>query len=648
MTGRLKWYYSRLSTMNLPELVFRAGQIQQRAFEKIFPQRPLYNNVSVRKLDIYFSFPEKRVAQPFTVFGNELAIDDQLDFHKDFLSGKSFPLTFSKSIDIRSDRFGSAKVVWEVNRLEFLLPLLIEYKTTKNKEKLDLFVSVMTSWAEQNPYLKGINWYSNIEVNLRLINWYWCWILLENDDQWQNAPEYKQFRENVWMPLIYNHCVYSSRNPSYHSSANNHLIAEYAGLFIASTVWKFDESAGWLKKSRKGLEKEIQKQHSEKGVNKEEASGYIQFITDFFLLAYIAAEHAGIAFSAKYTNTLKSICDYINNLLDMNGNHPKYGDEDDGRIILPDGDATSNNFISILNTAAVLFSKPELKRFGSTWDVKSHLLTTRFNGKRIWEQFNYHRPPAGSAFYEKEGHFIMRKQSGTDREIYCHFDAAPLGYLSIAAHGHADALSVIFHIDGYPFLVDPGTYAYHTHAEWRKYFVSTLAHNTVTINNTDQAQLSGPTLWLNHYKSSSLTVKKSKESDLVSATHNGYRKYDVMHTRSVEFNKGKDAFTITDAIKGSKTGYSVNLPFHLHPEVYVLQATGNTYILGRQETSSVLELTFDQPIKTKALQATETETIAWYSPSFMKKEKATVIMGEHFSREESLTLTTNIKIINRP
>lgn len=648
MTGRLKWYYSRLSTMNLPEIVFRAGQIQQRVFEKLFPQRPLYNNITIKKFDIYFSFPGKRIAEPFMVFGNELVIDRHMDFHKDFLSGKSFPLTFSKSIDIRSDRFGSAKVVWEVNRLEFLLPLLIEYKTTKNREKLDLFVSIMTSWAQQNPYLKGINWYSNIEVNLRLINWYWCWILLENDDTWQTTKEYRDFRENVWLPLIYTHCVYSSRNPSYHSSANNHLIAEYAGLFIASTLWKFDESAEWLKKSRRGLEREIQKQHSEKGVNKEEASGYIQFITDFFLLAYIAAEHSGIAFSAKYTSTLKAICDYINNLLDMHGNHPKYGDEDDGRIILPDGDASANNFISILNTAAVLFSKPELKRCGATWDIKSHLLTTRFNGKRVWEQFNYHRPPSQSAFYEKEGHFIMRKQLGIDREIYCHFDAAPLGYLSIAAHGHADALSVIVHIDGYPFLVDPGTYAYHTHAEWRKYFVSTLAHNTVTINHSDQAQLSGPTLWLDHYKSSPITIKQSKRSDLVSATHNGYRKHRVIHTRSVEFNKEKDFFKITDLVKGRKAGYAVNLPFHLHPDVYVLQATGNTYILGRQETASTLELTFDPAITTKPITATRDETLGWYSPSFMKKEKATVLMGEHISAEQSLTLNTYIKIINRP
>jgi hypothetical protein len=456
------------------------------------------------------------------------------------------------------------------------------------------------------------------------------------------------FRDNVWLPLIHTHCVYSSRNPSYHSSANNHLIAEYAGLFIASTLWKFEDSPQWLKKSRRGLEREIYKQHSENGVNKEEASGYIQFITDLFLLSYIAAEHAGIALSARYKNTLKSICTYINNLLDMRGNHPKYGDEDDGWVIVPDGDTSSNNFISILNTAAVLFSKPRLKRSGAKWDLKSDMLTARFNGRAVWNEFNFHRSPSHSAFYEKEGHFILRKHTGFNKEIYCHFDAAPLGYLSIAAHGHADALSVIVHIDGYPFLVDPGTYAYHTHAEWRKYFVSTLAHNTVTINNTDQAQLSGPTLWLNHYEAFPVSVKKMQDNELVTAVHTGYRRTGIAHTRSIKFNKEKDYIKIIDDIRSRKKNYSVNIPFHLHPEVYVLQITENTYVLGRKETSSIIELTFDPLITSNPIQASDDNTLGWYSPSFMKKEKATVLMGEYISDQASLTLNTYIKIINRP
>ena len=198
------------------------------------------------------------------IFGKALSINQPIDFHKDIFSGKRFPeAQFSKTIDMRTDRYGSAKVVWEVNRLQFLLPLLVNYKATGDKTKLDLFVSIMTAWDEQNPYLKGLNWYSNIEVNIRLINWYWCWLLLENDATWQKEEKYASFRANIWLPLIYKHCHYSAKNPSYFSSANNHLIAEYTGLFMASTLWQFKESPKWLKKSMAGLEREILLQHSD-------------------------------------------------------------------------------------------------------------------------------------------------------------------------------------------------------------------------------------------------------------------------------------------------------------------------------------------------------------------------------------------------
>lgn len=633
--------------MNFRELFFRAGQMQQRALEKFFTQEPEYRHVTVTSPCLLFNIPSSGFNNKFTVFGSNVDINESIDFHLDITSGKRFPLTFSKSIDIRTDRFGSAKMVWEVNRLQFLLPLVASYRKTGNQEELDLFVSIMTAWQQQNPYLKGINWYSNIEVNLRLINWYWCWIMLENDDRWMNDSRYENFRAEVWLPLIYSHCVYSDRNPSYHSSANNHLIAEYAGLFIATSLWQFPESAQWNRKSRKGLEKEIQKQHSENGINREEAAGYIQFITDLFLLSHVAAEQAGLPFSRAFTTKLKSICNYINHLLDIRGNWPKYGDEDDGRVVIPNGDPSENNFISILNTASVLFNQPEWKRVGASWDTKSEMLTTYFNGHEKWKQYSFHLPPPASAFFKEEGHFIFRKYTEGQTEVYCHFDAAPLGYLSIAAHGHADALSLILHIDGYPFLVDPGTFAYHTHHEWRKYFVSTLAHNTVTIDMMDQAQLSGPTLWLDHYKCSVLETVNTPECDSVSATHNGYRRIRTSHRRDLTFDRLKDQFSITDHLSSGRRSYSVNVPFHLHPGVSVFQR-GNSFILSRNETASTLELTFDPSLETQVIHATEDSPMGWYSPSFMKREKSAVILGSTVATEKNKTLTTHIKIINRP
>ena len=78
-----------------------------------------------------------------------------------------------------------------------------------------------------------------------------------------------------------------------------------------------------------------------------------------------------------------------------------------------------------------------------------------------------------------------------------------------------------------------------------------------------------------------------------------------------------------------------------------MKMTDNTYIPGRRETASTVELTFDPIVDSKPIQALEDATLGWYSPSFLKKEKSTVIMGEHISAEESITLITYIKIINR-
>ncbi len=124
------------------------------------------------------------------------------------------------------------------------------------------------------------------------------------------------------MPVIYLHCKYSFENPSKYSSANNHLITELSGLFIASSYWKFNESKKWNCYSKKGLEKEILLQHSEEGINKEEASGYIQFVTDLLLLAYIVAEKTNNKFSESFSFRLEKILTYINNFIDIKGNHP--------------------------------------------------------------------------------------------------------------------------------------------------------------------------------------------------------------------------------------------------------------------------------------------------------------------------------------
>ena len=70
-------------------------------------------------------------------------------------------------------------------------------------------------------------------------------------------------------------------------------------------------------------------------------------------------------------------------------------------------------------------------------------------------------------------------------------DAGPVGYRSIVSHGHADALAFTLSIGGLEFLIDPGTYAYHTQGPWRQYFRGTAAHSTLRVDGKDQSQFGG-------------------------------------------------------------------------------------------------------------------------------------------------------------
>ncbi|MBR6944191.1 MAG: alginate lyase family protein [Fibrobacter sp.] len=511
----------------------------------------------------------------YPIFDKTVDVFKPVRWHLDLSTGREFPKSFAHKIDIRSDKYGSAKHVWEVNRMQFMLHIAMLYKNSGNGKYLDLFRYHLTSWKNDNPYMVGVNWYSNIEVNLRLICWYFCWQVLDVDGVCADIakePTFKEFVRDVWRPLIYEHAEYSYNHPSLCSSANNHLISEYAGLFVAACGWDIPNRKARLEYAKAGLEREILTQNTAEGVNREEAAEYIQFIDDFFLIAAVVGRRAGVEFSEAYNKRLHSMADYMNAMLDCNCNYPMYGDGDDGFVLRPDSGGHFNNFKSLLSSFAVYFEDASFKRAGVMWDEKNELLFGYEGRKKflMLPTVNTGFLTDGNRFFPESGHFIFRRAEGIAgsgfRETYLHFDAAPLGFLSIAAHAHADALSFILHVDGFPVIVDPGTFTYHTHKDLRAYFVSTIAHNTVCVNGKNQANQAGPTMWLNHYKVK--VVSCDEKSGEVVATHNGYAFDGVTHMRKIQFNRDKNEFMIVDTLRCEKVA-TVEIPFHLHPETTV-------------------------------------------------------------------------------
>ena len=622
------WYINRLKTISIAEFPYRIKQLIKNQYERYFNQGkfPAKITVVTKKNILSFSYsPEELYPDSINIFGTAFRYTGQnINWQEDISTGERFPLSFSKTIKIRDNSNLSAKNVWEVNRLQFLSFIALNYRKTGSDIYLSQFIRILNSWIDNNPYLVGINWYSNIEINIRLITWFFCWQILDADKLITTNSEFKDFVDRKWIQAIFQHCRFSFYNPSKYSSSNNHLISEYAGLFIATSLWQFKESEKWNRYSKKGLEKEILRQHSENGINKEEAAEYIQFITDFFLIAYIVGENTSNKFSENYKIQFRKILDYISNFLDMNGHFPQYGDEDDGKCFILDFDKNFNNFKSLLTSGAIIFKDHLLKSRSNGFDVKNHFLFGE-PGKKVYESIPEIHYPGNSKYYKNEGHFIFRKNENGN-EIYLHFDAAPLGFLSLAAHGHADALSFILNVDGQPIFVDSGTYTYHTEPAWRGYFIGTLAHNTIRINQHDQAVNGGPTLWTRHYKSSVIDLDLNEDNNRIKATHNGYVKDDVQHIREILFDRLRNEFQIMDTILVKKNRkITVEIPFHLHPEVSINKQSANSYLISKDSVRNT-ELFVDEKLNPVVIRGQmDPQILGWYSGSFAKKEATNVI-----------------------
>jgi hypothetical protein len=270
------------------------------------------------------------------------------------------------------------------------------------------------------------------------------------------------------------------------------------------------------------------------------------------------------------------------------------------------------------------------------------------SGRKTFELLPSHNLEEKSEFYKEEGHFFFRKKDNDEEEIYVHFDAAPLGFLSIAAHGHADALSIILHVDGNPILVDPGTYIYHTDKEWRNYFISTLAHNTICIDNLNQAVQGGPTLWLQHYKTEVSDLIQTNECESVTAEHNGYKAAGCSHKRTVHLDRQKNKFTILDEIGINKESHDIFQPWHLHPLVEIQKIKSHTYQLKHKTGNRIVVISVDPKLNFDIITGQSKPILGWYSPSFMQKKKTSVIFGKmNTSTSQKIQLKTEIEIFNK-
>lgn len=434
ISGRaLAWYVRRLSVMQPGEVLSRVGSQYELAVLSLRHRLGLtathadqldfhcYGYCCAREpqLPVWFYEPQLDEAMSARVLAGGLPEDhwnwswtqDPDVWHRAPDTGRTWPRRFFGSIPYREGNpYGDVRRVWEPSRLQQLVVLsriAVQGDVSLRERAVGAMEAQFLSWIDANPNLTGVHYVSAMECGLRLI------AVCHAFDQvrpWIRQPD------RVWpavVQLVQGHAELIRQRISLHSSLGNHTIAEATALVYAGLLFtEMPHAAQWRMTGLTLLESESSHQVLADGGGIEQGVWYLRFISDLYGLVMALLEAHGERISDAVQRACTKSWTFLSAMTDEAGGLASIGDGDGGFALGP-----------VLDFSPV---RPS-------------------------------RAP-GLTTFEESGYSVLESVGVSPARLI--LDHGPLGMAPCYAHGHADALSVLFQTGGRDVLVDTGTFIY--------------------------------------------------------------------------------------------------------------------------------------------------------------------------------------------
>ena len=572
-------------------------------------------------------------------------IGRKINWHRDPISEKIWPRRFWTDYDLVHDTTADPKAVHELNRHQHLPRLAKAYFLTGEERYAREAVDQITSWSKQNQPGLGINWHSSLEIGLRAISWMWTiFFLLPSESLDEDAA--RRIGSSLLTQLEH---VY--RHPSVYSSPNTHLIGEATALFLGGLLFsECDRALEWRRLGASLLVTEMDKQVSAEGVHVELSSYYHCYAVDFYLQALLLANHNRFSFPGNVSTKLDSMLGFIMHLTGPSGAIPLLGDDDGGRALALD-QTSYRSFRDAFCTGAALFQRPEFKHQSGKFCEE----TLWMLGQSGWDRYatlRSHPPKELSASYPSEGYFIQRS-SWDSRAKHLIFDCGGMGMLQ-GGHGHADALSLVLSAGGRELLVDPGTCLYNRSQEWRDFFRSTKAHNTVTVDSQNQSEPDGTFRWKRICRSRVLSQLSLGGIEYLEGEHDGYKhlSQEIIHRRRLLYCK-PHYWVVVDDFRG-KGEHTFDLHYHFSSDVRLRFGGSGRCVFGHELLAQVpgaglqLFLRASAPLQAGLVCGQEAPIQGWISSRYGERKRAPVLRLRFSSKVPAAIVSVLVPFVTAP
>ncbi len=555
-----------------------------------------------------------------------LSFGDPVDWHLDPISGRRAPLVHWSRLDpLDPVTVGDNKLVWELNRHQWLVRLGQAYQLTGDGRYAEAFVRYVREWLRANPPGLGINWTSSLELALRIISW--CWALF----LFRSSPALSGDLFAEMLGAMCAHAAHVERNLSYYFSPNTHLTGEALGLFYGGVVFPELLMAGrWRALGARILVEQSERQILQDGVYFEQSSGYQRYTVEIYLHFLILAGRIGFAVAPQVAERVQRMLDFLISIRRPDGSIPHVGDADGGWV-LPLADRCPDDFRGLFSIAAAVFRRSDYA-WAATAPAPEALWLLGTAGLDAVGALQPEPPSTSpSRLFADGGYAVMRGGWAPDAH-HLILDAGPLGCGTSDGHGHADLLSIQVAVFGAPYLVDAGTYCYTSDREWRDFFRSTAAHSTVVVDGVGQATPAGAFRWDSRPRARVRCWRSTAAFDLVDAEHDAYRRLPdpVLHRRRVLFVKPR-YWVVVDDLQGAAE-HHVELRFQFGPMPVTVDSALWARAEGPGGRSLLVRPFASVPLKPEVVEGEIAPIRGWVSSNYGRRAPAPVLIYSTVTR----------------
>lgn len=623
--------------MSMPEvghrIVERVTRLSGRRFSKAWSEMPATGNLAVlpnirrrwneipESLKVRVAEHSQRtIAGKFDLLGASWTHTPEMPPAPSFwhLDEKGLPWSdadeycFNVGYRACSDR--EIKRVWEINRLQFLVPLALHAELTGDSRAGKLVPDIIFSWMRGNSPYRGVNWVSGIELALRAISVAIALSIvgLKKIDK-DLLPDIERF--------FAAHLFWLERYPSLHSSENNHRIAEIVGSLICMAFAPGIAPRENLKRNLDLLMIQLERQILRDGVGAEQSPTYSAFSIELALVALFSLNVSPGKLPPSVRERLLAWAEHVQWMSSSAGGVPAIGDCDDCKVVGMEGPSAPPYVNSIAECVTAYFNQPGALAPRRYFDLRDSLwLPVKTTSAELPVT-----PLIGMRSWGVGGYSVWRQRPSSP--VVLVFDHGPLGYLSIAAHGHADALSVWLSVGDTPIIVDAGTYVYGSDPVWRERLRNSIVHNTLSISGVSSSSTSGPFNWARK-ANAGLASNEARNPNEVVAEHDGYlEQFGVRHRRRVSMS-GAGKVTISDELIGRSDPLPVQISFLINPDLSARIEDCGRSIVVEGNGRSIVKFDYQGTLKPRIAFGDKDTKEGWVSPSFGKLKAAPQIVFE--------------------